>query len=411
MAFTTNHMMRSRHFLRPFSPPLHDDDDHHHYTTHRDRYPSKYGMNTDMTDHNNNNDDNHEAYCNNNSFVSSTTTHTPFERISQEYHIITNHTTTNNNPRDVKSILYRRRLRQRKYAQQRSITTSTTTTTNKNWFHSFWEDTVPTPSKQQQQKQPSPLVPNTLTINPSTYTTNKSRTPSSSASRMKQQQQQQQQRPHRTSNTGKKIYSLYTRENTKPITTTTTNYSWINYNTTINQPQEQSKAKVNDWEQGFHGITNHCITREDTSLSSSSTTTNIYIPKKRRYWKNHLEEQLDYALGIHEQGHSYQRWKKDIEQQQGDVKEKNNNKKSSSSSSSLIMNGLDMFWNTNTFQGKKQKVEDSSVSSSFWEDDGNILAVLLGKSKNTGWSSTWNSVCVQVKRNIYTCSKKFIFFL
>jgi hypothetical protein len=68
------------------------------------------------------------------------------------------------------------------------------------------------------------------------------------------------------------------------------------------------------------------------------------------YWKDKLEEQLDYALGIHEQGKHYKRWQQDMRSHQRQ-------------SPGLI--------NLN-----------SRIRKAFWEEDGNIMAVLLGKKKH-----------------------------
>jgi hypothetical protein len=180
----------------------------------------------------------------------------------------------------------------------------------------------------------------------------------------------------RSSNTGKKIYSLYTTPTTSQQPTHT--------------PSSSHWEEEEHWEQLYGPIPSNIIhtvgdwitdlAQEDDDDDSTSNNNSNNHTHVKKYWKNRLEEQLDHALGIHEQGKLYNRWTRTSKQKEMELVDDDARNK-----------GLQVFWNTHN-QKRKRRKELHSPYSSFWEDDGNILAVLLGKSKNTGWSSTWDSV-------------------
>lgn len=88
--------------------------------------------------------------------------------------------------------------------------------------------------------------------------------------------------------------------------------------------------------------------------------------RKPRYWKDRLAEQIDYALGIHEDGKYYNSWEKhwDHEQRKG--------------------NGTD-YWHP--FQSQKRQTPPKRRAKHrvpLWEEEGNLVSLLFGRTPSGG---------------------------
>jgi len=90
--------------------------------------------------------------------------------------------------------------------------------------------------------------------------------------------------------------------------------------------------------------------------------------RKRRYWKDRLTEQVDYALGIHEDGEYYNSWEKQLDKEQ-ERREREGTQ----------------FWEKSTRSPRNRRSPAKGgvkYSRSFWEEDGNIIAFILGRTKS-----------------------------
>jgi hypothetical protein len=87
---------------------------------------------------------------------------------------------------------------------------------------------------------------------------------------------------------------------------------------------------------------------------------------KPRYWKDRLAEQIDYALGIHEDGKYYNSWEKQLDREQREG------------------NGTD-YWHP--FPSRKRRApEKRGVKQRvpLWEEEGNLVSLLFGRTPSGG---------------------------
>jgi hypothetical protein len=89
---------------------------------------------------------------------------------------------------------------------------------------------------------------------------------------------------------------------------------------------------------------------------------------KPRYWKDRLAEQVDYALGIHDDGKYYNSWEKQVERQQRDGPEIETD-----------------YWNPFP-SGKRKKPSKKGVKHRvpLWEEEGNLVSLLFGRTPSGG---------------------------
>ena len=88
--------------------------------------------------------------------------------------------------------------------------------------------------------------------------------------------------------------------------------------------------------------------------------------RKLRYWKDRLAEQVDYALGIHEDGKYYNSWEKQLDREQREG------------------NGTD-YWHP--FQSQKRQAPQSRGVKHrvpLWEEEGNLVSLLFGRRPSGG---------------------------
>lgn len=104
---------------------------------------------------------------------------------------------------------------------------------------------------------------------------------------------------------------------------------------------------------------------------------------KRRYWKDRLAERVDYALGVHEDGKYYRSWQQQLDRKKAEEVDGND--------------PVSIFYDTN------QKVRRRKNNAPFWEQDGNLVSVLFGRTPS-GKELTFN---VRVPL-IRFCSKVFV---
>jgi hypothetical protein len=90
--------------------------------------------------------------------------------------------------------------------------------------------------------------------------------------------------------------------------------------------------------------------------------------RKPRYWKDRLAEQVDYALGIHEDGKYYNSWEKHLEREQRDGPEIETD-----------------YWHPFPSR-KRKKPSKKGVSRRFplWEEEGNLVSLLFGRTPSGG---------------------------
>ena len=77
------------------------------------------------------------------------------------------------------------------------------------------------------------------------------------------------------------------------------------------------------------------------------------VASKARYWKDRLEEQIDYALGLHDDGAYYNSWEQQLGGMVGQRKRKRRDNRGSEK------------------PGRKNQL---------WEDDTNLMSLLLGRN-------------------------------
>jgi hypothetical protein len=88
-----------------------------------------------------------------------------------------------------------------------------------------------------------------------------------------------------------------------------------------------------------------------------------------RYWKDRLAEQVDYALGIHEDGKYYNSWEKQLDEEQR-IRDRDGPK----------------FWESNSSPRKRRPPAKGRVKYKrpLWEEDGSIVSMILGRTKRGG---------------------------
>ncbi len=87
-----------------------------------------------------------------------------------------------------------------------------------------------------------------------------------------------------------------------------------------------------------------------------------------KYWKDRLAEQVDYALGIHEDGAYYNSWEKQFEKDQERIDREG-----------------PQFWERKDVSPRRRQASSKGnvkYKSPFWEEDGSILAFILGRTKS-----------------------------
>lgn len=91
--------------------------------------------------------------------------------------------------------------------------------------------------------------------------------------------------------------------------------------------------------------------------------------QKPRYWKDRLAEQVDYALGIHEDGKYYNSWEKQLDEEQR-IRDRDG----------------PQFWESNSSPRKRRPQAKGKVKYKrpLWEEDGSIVSMVLGRTKRGG---------------------------
>ena len=90
--------------------------------------------------------------------------------------------------------------------------------------------------------------------------------------------------------------------------------------------------------------------------------------RKPRYWKDRLAEHVDYALGIHEDGKYYNSWETQLEEEEARREREG-----------------PQFWERNNPSSRKRQSSSNrraKYSAPLWEEDGNIVSFILGRTKS-----------------------------
>lgn len=84
-------------------------------------------------------------------------------------------------------------------------------------------------------------------------------------------------------------------------------------------------------------------------------------PIRRRYWKDKLAEKVDYALGVHEDGGYYKSWQDQLDRQRA--------------TESNTRDPVSIFYGN-----QKKRQREKKKTGPFWEEDGSLMSLLLGRN-------------------------------
>ena len=108
--------------------------------------------------------------------------------------------------------------------------------------------------------------------------------------------------------------------------------------------------------------------KQDVTEKARKPRTNSKKEQTPKYWKDRLAEQVDYALGIHEDGAYYNSWEKQLEKDQERIDREG-----------------PQFWESKDVSPRRRRTSSKGnvkYNSPFWEEDGSILAFILGRTKS-----------------------------
>jgi hypothetical protein len=112
---------------------------------------------------------------------------------------------------------------------------------------------------------------------------------------------------------------------------------------------------------------------EDGKKGNTSTSNRTKKIGKKRYWRDRLEERLDYALGIHQDGKLYNKWQDRMEREVATEPSNYDDDDDDGDDPLSIMTGR----SPRQHLGYRSKKKGNKA---FWEQDGNLFAILFGNS-------------------------------
>lgn len=126
----------------------------------------------------------------------------------------------------------------------------------------------------------------------------------------------------------------------------------------------------NDDEKTADAKTRERWQRTEPSEKKRKQAKNSAKKQKPRYWKDRLAEQVDYALGIHEDGEYYNSWEKQLDEEQRRIER----------------HGPE-FWESRTPKGRRRRPSaknEVKYKRPLWEEDGSLISLVLGRTKRGG---------------------------